>query len=295
MMKRTMVTISGAVALYTSLVGASAPPAFTKKPVVTKEGDRVIVTFAADRQTDVAVFVEDRTGTIVRHVAAGVLGATPPAPLSANLLEQTIAWDGKDDDGKAVVGGPFKVRVGLGLKANYAGLAFADPERTGPNRLESVIGLAVDPDGRVFVLGTCSGWGWFRGTKAHVVRRDGIYEKTIKPYPPTLPPARTKAFGAFVNSFGAVNPILYRPEGISLYPHDDAACQPAVTPDGRIILANWNEMSAYGAGPGVLATIDWDGGCREATYGGPILPAGWAEYAYLASSADGKSVYFTGW
>jgi hypothetical protein len=35
------------------------PPSFTKKPVAAKAGDKVKIDFAVDRETDVAVYVED--------------------------------------------------------------------------------------------------------------------------------------------------------------------------------------------------------------------------------------------
>jgi hypothetical protein len=58
----------------------AAPPAFTKKPAVTKAGDRVKIDFAVSRETDVSVFIEDARGKIVRHRIFGVLGKNPPAP-----------------------------------------------------------------------------------------------------------------------------------------------------------------------------------------------------------------------
>ena len=44
----------------------------------------------------------DGQGRVVRHLAAGVLGNNPPAPLLANSLSQSFAWDGLDDLGNAV-------------------------------------------------------------------------------------------------------------------------------------------------------------------------------------------------
>ena len=112
--------------------GELTAPAFTKKPTAVKSDNKVKVEFAVDRETDVAVFVEDAQGKIVRHLIAGVLGKNPPEPLKPNSLEQSIEWDGKDDDGKPVGGAGFKFRVGLGLKAAYAGQPFAG--RTKPGR-----------------------------------------------------------------------------------------------------------------------------------------------------------------
>ena len=60
----------------------------------------------------------DAGGAIVRHLAAGVLGENAPEPLKASSLEQTLVWDGKDDDGLPAAGGPFTVRVALALRAS---------------------------------------------------------------------------------------------------------------------------------------------------------------------------------
>jgi len=49
----------------------AAPPKFAKKPTVTKAGDKVRIEFAADRETDVAVFIEDAKGKVVRNLVAG--------------------------------------------------------------------------------------------------------------------------------------------------------------------------------------------------------------------------------
>ncbi|MCX7806941.1 MAG: hypothetical protein N3A38_17415, partial [Planctomycetota bacterium] len=140
-----------------------APPAFVTKPTATRDGDAVRIAFAVSAPTDVAVYVEDDKGRAIRHLAAGVLGPNAPEPLQKDSLAQNLVWDGRDDDGKKAEGGPFKVRVGLGLKPVWGGVAFAKPEEIGPNRIEGVIGLATGPDGRLYVLDLINGWGWFKG------------------------------------------------------------------------------------------------------------------------------------
>jgi len=133
--------------------GLAAGPAFTSKPTVTKTADnKTRIAFAVDRPCDVAVYVENAKGEIIRHLVAGVLGKNPPEPLKPNSLSQSIQWDGLDDDGKPATGGPFRVRVGLGLKASWGGTAFAEKDRSGPNHITSVHGLAAGPDGRVYAM-----------------------------------------------------------------------------------------------------------------------------------------------
>ncbi len=140
---RTLTLLLSACGLLfeTALAGRAAPPAFTKKPVAVRDGDTVKIDFAVNRPTDVAVFVEDARGKVVRHLVAGVLGKNPPPPLKADSLEQSVVWDGKADYGKPAEGGPFGVRVAIGLKVRYDRVAKSDPQSLG-----SIRSLAVGPD-----------------------------------------------------------------------------------------------------------------------------------------------------
>src|SRR5262245_25980490 len=106
-------------------------PKFTQKPTATRAGDKVAIAFTVDRATDVAIFIENAKGEIVRHLVAGVLGKAPPPPLQPNSLPQTVTWDGKADFGKPAEGGPFQVRVALGLGAKYDKVVVREPENIG--------------------------------------------------------------------------------------------------------------------------------------------------------------------
>lgn len=282
---------------FTSFAGEPAVQSvFSAKPEATKVGNGAKITFAVSAPTDVAVYVENAKGQIVRHLAAGVLGKTPPEPLKADSLSQTLEWDGMDDDGKLADGGPFKVRVGLGLKAAWGGVSFSDPGKEGPNRIERIMGLACGPNGRLYVLDGCDAWVFKNGSRVLVLRRDGSYEKTIKPFPPTLPADRVKGLGAFVNTFGAVNPVIFSPHGLSFYPQQEVAHQPAVTADGHIVLAGRTSHPRPNTAVPTLAMIDGDGGLPNATYAGPVLAkALWrSPYPSLTPASDGGAVYLTG-
>jgi hypothetical protein len=317
-MRRTLVLVSCLCLAGVQAIGAAAdgpgtaaPPAFTSKPVVTRDGDRTTIAFAVNRATDVAVSIEDAGGAVVRHLAAGVLGTNAPAPLKSNSLAQSLVWDGRDDDGQLVSGvgvqagptmtndaakppvtkpfvyqPPFHFRVGLGLQASYAGQAFAETNQLGPNRIESVMGMAAGADGRLRLLTVCNGWVW-GGSKVQLFRRDGAYEKTIKPFPADLPIERARAAGVFRNSFGGFNPLKYQLMTLSFYPAEDLSHQPAVTSDGRLVLA---------VQPCNLAIIDRDGGLPEESYAGPALGAnlGFSGFPFLAAASDDKSVFLTG-
>jgi hypothetical protein len=263
----------------------AAEPAFVKKPTASRVNDKVRIDFEVNQLCDVAVYVEDGQGKVVRHLVAGVLGKNPPAPLKPDSLAQSIEWDGRDDDDRPAAGGALKVRVALSLRASYVDQPFAEG-RDGPNMLENVQGLATGPDGRLYLLDRCGGWVWST-TKVLVFRRDGKYEKTIKPFPANLPADRARGAGAFVNSFGKFNPLIHRVQGMAFYPAEEVAHQPAVTPAGQVVLAVNNTR---------LAVIDRDGGIPNASFAGPELLADgkFSKYPFLAPASDGKSVYISG-
>ena len=95
------------------------PVSFARNPVATKTTGGAKIEFAVSAPTDVAVFIEDSQGKIVRHLVAGVLGTNAPAPLKKGSLEQALAWDGLADYGRPAGAGPFRVRVALGLGAKF--------------------------------------------------------------------------------------------------------------------------------------------------------------------------------
>ncbi len=78
---------------------------FAKDPTLTRVGDKITIRFATKGFCDVTVAIEDPehpvagSPKIVRHLACGVLGANAPAPFTKNSKEQTLIWDGKDDQG----------------------------------------------------------------------------------------------------------------------------------------------------------------------------------------------------
>ena len=292
-MSKTVVFSCVSVLLACGVVLAESPPVtFVKKPTAAKTADGVKIEFAVSGPTDVTVSIDNVKGRIVRHLAAGVLGKSPPPPLEPDSLAQSLDWDGKDDDGKPAADGPFRVRVGLGLMASWDGLAFNDPAASGPNMLEGVVaGIAVGPDGRAYVSESHGVYYLGSVSKTLVFRRDGNYEKTILPFPSTLPLERVKATGAFLNSFGGVNPVQGPYEGrqIWFYPTLKVTFQtPAITSDERIYMAG-----DVGKTGGVVTVIDSDGGVPAEAYAGPALNMTWLDVPCLATASDGKSLYVT--
>ena len=269
------------------------PVKFVRPPTVVKEGGGVLVKFAVNTGADVAVYVEDAKGRIVRHLAAGMLGKNAPEPLAAGSLAQSLFWDRKDDLGKPVPAGKYQVRVAAGLQANHAGTAFT--EKSGPGNITGeVMGLAAGAGGRVYVLTRRWHSGHWNATSVHVFCADGTYEKTIKPFPSNVPPERLKGVGALEAPDGRALPVVHRVVAMSFYPWEDMPHQMAVTPNRRL------QMVVVGAGYDkkpiqYLAAIDCsDGAPYEGYPGTPLLGRANVGRLHLAPASDGKAVYLTG-
>jgi outer membrane protein assembly factor BamB len=299
---RTFAAIICLALLAEELSAAEAPPSFARKPTAVQTGDTVTITFTSSRETDVTVFIEDAGGKVVRHLAAGVLGTNPPAPLKPNTLAQSLVWDGKDDFGKAATGGPFRVRVRLGMKPEFDGFLLANPEGSG-----EVSAVAVGPAGALYVFhkdGTAN--GNMGGHKIKRYDRDGKHPRVVTPFPADIAPEKVKALGVFQTAEGELVPHIYNWETLSFYPDNvgvrgrdmpEFSC-PAVDSRGRVY---WLVK-----GP-ALAAVDADGGIPHDTFLGPrLLPeikdlrlAGelhqfWSERPSLAVSGDDRHVYFAG-
>ena len=181
--------------------GGAVAPRFTRPPMATKVGDGWRIEFAVNRETDVAVFIEDAKGRVVRHLVAGVLGKNPPEPLKANSLEQSIVWDGKDDAGKPVPAG-CHLGVSLGLRPVF------DRALGWSAAMQDVAGLAVDRRGELYVLGGVSRQAENRA-HVRVFDRDGRYLRTIMPHSASVPTDRMTLVEWTRTGWGA--PAISRP------------------------------------------------------------------------------------
>jgi hypothetical protein len=188
-------------------LAASGPLAgevsFTAKPTAAKVGDRVKISFAVSAPTDVAVYIEDAKGEVVRHLVAGVLGGAnpPPEPLKPGLAQE-VEWDGKADYGKPAEGGPFKVQVGLGLGAKYDRVV-----RSAMSDLKTTAALAVGPDGTLY--SSCEEtWSMSRAgsSRWRLFGRDGTYQGTWG-----MPPgAESARYFGWAFDDGRPDPMNYR-------------------------------------------------------------------------------------
>ena len=270
------------------------PPAFKTPPRVARapNGAAWTVSFEVRRATDVAVAVADAKGHVVRHLAAGVLGPNAPEPLAKGTLAQTLTWDGRDDWGGPAKGGPFTVRVGLGLTTAPAGSIFDDP-----NRLSGVSGMVVGPKGNLHLICNWKDGGWGGGS-VRVFSRRGRHLRTIAPMPAGLAAERVKPLGAIATEDGGYIPRVYNLRRYSFYPINVTGSppgvqQPVIDGAGRLFT-----VSTAGAGP-VVCVLSADGGVSAgwSFAGAGLFSKGKAPSAarvYLALSSDGKRLCASG-
>jgi flagellar hook assembly protein FlgD len=163
------------------------------------------VTFELSEAADVEVAIIDTSDwSIVRHLAAGVLGANAPAPLVQNALQQTLTWDGKDDLGNTVstANQNISVRVRAGMSVSLDQMAGGSPYG-----FSGINGLLLDNDGKAYILGM-AGYNDFSALRQYDAQ--GNYLKTLFPYAANHPMNDISGFG--VNNWlnGKISPKTTR-------------------------------------------------------------------------------------
>ncbi len=149
--------------------------AFAQKPVVERNGDQTTIRFASKDYCDVTVVVEGDDGRIIRYLVSGVLGSNAPAPLKKDALEQTLLWDGKDEQGQYVENlDRVQVRVSLGLKPRFERTLFWSPQRR-QSRWPQLV--SATKEGVYVYDGGRAGIDHLR-----LFDHDGGYVKTIYPF-----------------------------------------------------------------------------------------------------------------
>jgi len=148
---------------------------FTQKPKITRDGDKVTITFTAKAFCDATVAIENPEGRIVRHLASGVLGKNAPPPFRKDSLEQTLIWDGKGDEGRYVdEKDSLTVRVSLGLKPVFERTLHWHPKKRVAFGRSPMI--APQPEG-IYVY---DGGGT---EQVRLFDHDGNYVRTVYPFP----------------------------------------------------------------------------------------------------------------
>jgi len=293
-MHKLLLMLVAMVAVSSVLAAEPQAPAFTRKPTVAKTGAGAKITFAVDRQTDVAVSVENAKGEIIRHLIAGALGKNPPEMLKADALEQSVEWDGKDDAAQPAAGGPFKVRVQLGVGAELDRFIPSISPPMGP-----VTAIGVGANGELYVLANRCMHG---GVSIYVLDREGKYLRTILPSPATLKAEQVKGLDRIKLPGGKEVPIIYNGYTADTAPFMSGmrVQRLEITSQGWIVFASgandmWDQaverhamaLKTDGSTPPELAFV----GPKL----GPVMGYGMGvRRQQLAASPDGKTLYCSG-
>jgi hypothetical protein len=278
-MKSACLILALVLSCHLALAGE---PKITSGPAATKAGGKTKITFAVSGRTDVEVSILDAGGKVVRHLAAGVLGAekAPPPPLSKGL-SQSLWWDGKDDFGKVARGAGFKLRVRAGLGVKFARFLGGDP-----NRFGRIISLATDSKGRLYVktgvVGIGSGMEQLR-----VFNAKGEYLRTLMPFPANLAPEKTKGVAAWDRAGKCFRPINRCSQLPAIYPWIAGAKVVSVSKQGAITLLQGTR----------IYRMDGDGGNLRGPFPMWSKAAGLKNPKWntpqLALSPDGRYIYYS--
>ena len=191
---------------------------WVKKPALNfdEKAGKWYVTFELDTFTDVEVAIVDPAkSTVVRHLAAGVLGPKAPSPFAANSRSQKLEWDGKDDYRvKVIKPQSLSVRVQAGMSVALEQMVGGDPyayfsEEMGHNDHSpfGINGLEAKSDGKVYVLGHSSNLGPPALRQYDI---DGNYLRTIFPPPSGKDIKAMKGWGINIKPDGTYTPKFNR-------------------------------------------------------------------------------------
>jgi len=290
---RTTTTVL--ILLACSAPAARADVAFSEKPRAERAGDSVQIRFAVSGPTDVEVAVLDAGGNVVRHLAAGMLGGedAPPAPLQPGL-SQEISWDGNDDAGKPATGGPFRVRVALGLTPRMHRII----GWSGQN-LDGANGLVAGPDGTLYAISSSGLYAHRQTWLVTALDREGRYLRQVFPGPANLPAEKRKGWPRIALDDGSEVPVVFHLLPRTTYPGAVFGRRtfPVATSDGRLVFLS-------GPGATTIKYPDIRGGRRLLILGtdgsvpedflGPVICPLVGGTGHVALSPDERYVYATG-
>ena len=262
------------VVLCVLFSGSASASDWVKKPSLTRDAKagNWYAEFELDVFSDVEVAIVDPAkATVVRHLAAGVLGPKAPPPFMANSRSQKLEWDGLDDY-RAKVSKPdaLVVRVRAGMSVALEQIVGGDPyayfsEEMGHNDHSpfGINGLEAKADGKVYVLGHSSNLGPPALRQYDI---NGNYLRTVFPPPAGKDVKAMKGWGINVRPDGTYTPKFNRLTDPSLTTTfldtgNGGMARLFPTPD-KNHLSLWN--TGVGTGNFDLLTINTDGTIPEA-------------------------------
>jgi DNA-binding beta-propeller fold protein YncE len=204
--------------LLSASISNAEPLQWVKPPELTfnETSKTWLVTFELGTLSDVEVaIVAPGTSTIIRHLAAGVLGPNAPAPFAANSRYQKLEWDGLDDYRRRVAtpdAVTVRVRAGMGIALEQ--IVGGDPYAYFSHEMShndhspfGINGLELKPDGKVYVLGHSSNLGPPALRQYDI---NGNYLRTVFPPPAGNDVAAMSGWGINVKPDGTYTPKFNR-------------------------------------------------------------------------------------
>jgi hypothetical protein len=285
-----------AVAVLAGTAAGAGGVGFATKPAAVRDDGKVTIAFTVSGPTDASVEIVGPNGRIVRHLGAAALGAKSPPPPFRPGLAQEIPWDGNDDAGKPAAGGPFTVRVRLGLSAQFD--RFIGWQKRPPLDCDLINGLAVAADRTVYVIGIsrCAPAAGRSENRIWAMSPDGEYLKTLYPFPATMDPQKLPGVDFLSTGKDRLEPRIYDRVCISTLPQMRAVNRQtmAITSDGRLVFTNGWGTELYFFGPRCLMLMKTDGSIPRERIDGPAFGTEKkAGYTHLGLSPDQKTVYLT--
>jgi hypothetical protein len=269
--------------------------AFAEAPTALRRGDTTKIKFVVRAPIDAEVSVIDADGRIVKHLAAGMLGDNSPPPFSPGL-KQELTWDGKDDAGKPAVGGPFRVRVALGMKARL--------HRTygwNGHWLADLNGMACDRHGMLYVVHSGMWLPHRRTWLVSAFDRAGKYHHQAFPGPAGLPREKRTGWPWIERPDGVEVPVIHHAMTRAFHPAAvfHKRVFPVATSDGRLIMLTGSPEGLRVSGLDVrggrrLVTIGLDGSVGSDYLGPMVAPASYGGFGHIALTPDERHVYVSG-
>ena len=251
-----------------TIAGAVAAPGFARNPTATQRDGGAEIRFAVNEETDVAVSILDSQRKVIRHLAAGMLGANAPAPFKAGSLAQVLEWDGKDDRGKALPKGSYTVRVGLGAEASF----------------DRYIGFARQWLGNIYAM-ACDGKGLLYAYSSRglvVLDRQGKVLRQLAPAPGGFP----------LDKLAGLKPVTLKDGSVHFqrgyaFPGGSVGSM-GITPDGYLLMPGPPRYARN------LTKIGTDGSVPADAFDTKLTRFSDIGYLHVAASPDGKYAYVAG-